>query len=56
MNIHISDWLDWQSRDRMPTDPGVYMIAKGQKDEVIYVGKLIFIGLPRLGRRATQAV
>jgi hypothetical protein len=39
MNIHISDWLDWQSRDRMPTDPGVYMIAKGQKDEVIYVGK-----------------
>lgn len=39
VNIHISDWLPWTSRGLLPPDPGVYVIAKGRPDEVIYVGK-----------------
>jgi hypothetical protein len=38
VNIHISDWLPWSDRDRLPAEPGVYLIAKGRPDEVVYIG------------------
>lgn len=39
MNIHLADWSAWAARDQIPTEPGVYLIAKGAPSDIIYIGK-----------------
>ena len=39
MNIHIAEWSAWAAWDRIPAEPGVYLIAKGNPGDIIYIGK-----------------
>ncbi len=39
MNIHLSEWLDWADRSALPDSAGVYVIAKGDCSNVIYIGR-----------------
>lgn len=39
--LHTSEWVTWDDRGRLPMEPGIYLISKGQTDNVIYVGKTI---------------
>ena len=37
--LHLSDWLDWADRTALPDSAGVYVIAKGDRTNVIYIGR-----------------
>lgn len=39
MQIHLSDWFEWSSRTQLPESAGLYVIAKGEVANVIYVGR-----------------
>lgn len=39
MQFNLSAWIPWNERDKLPDVPGVYLIAKGTPDNVIYIGK-----------------
>lgn len=37
--IHLSDWLDWSDRISLPNCAGLYVISKGDRNNVVYVGR-----------------
>lgn len=39
MQFHLSAWVTWAERDTIPDVPGVYLVAKGDPQNVIYIGK-----------------
>jgi len=36
--IHLSPWTSWDTREQLPSLPGVYVIAKANPSEIIYFG------------------
>lgn len=39
MNIHLDKPISWSEREKLPVDPGVYVISKGHAENIIYIGK-----------------
>lgn len=39
LQIHLSEWRSWSQREELPDTPGVYLIAKGDRENIVYIGK-----------------
>ncbi len=39
LQIHLSEWRPWSKCDELPDTAGVYLIAAGEPDNTVYIGK-----------------
>ena len=37
--LPLTEWLPWEERNSVPSTPGIYVIARGTTDNVVYIGR-----------------
>lgn len=37
--LYLSDWFEWARRHELPQAPGIYIIARGDMREIVYIGR-----------------